>query len=224
MKKIVPFKKDIVFDTNIALINSISLEHEVSVQKEGVIKGKFIISGDYKITDASSSLDSFEYELPFNISVDKKYDIDSSSVLIDDFYYEVVNSKILTVSISLLVDDISLCEDLVRNEEVKEISFDLAKEDVDKEDVSNEDTTEIKEVSSLNDDSLKLDVLSSKSIFDNLDENESYTVYKVHIVTENDTTESIINDYGVTREALEDYNNLSDVKIGDKIIVPANES
>ncbi len=222
MKKIVPFKKDIVFDTNIALINSISLEHEVIVQKEGVIKGKFIISGDYKITDASSSLDPFEYELPFNISVDKKYDIDSSSVLIDDFYYEVVNSKILTVSISLLVDDISLCEDLVRNEEVKEISFDSA---LDKEDVSNVDTTdEVKEVSSLKDDSLKLDVLSGKSIFDNLDENESYTVYKVHIVTENDTTESIINDYGVTREALEDYNNLSDVKIGDKIIVPANES
>lgn len=222
MKKIVPFKKDIVFDTNIALINSISLEHEVIVQKEGVIKGKFIICGDYKITDASSSLDPFEYELPFNISVDKKYDIDSSSVLIDDFYYEVVNSKILTVSISLLVDDISLCEDLVRNEEVKEISFDSA---LDKEDVSNVDTTdEVKEVSSLKDDSLKLDVLSGKSIFDNLDENESYTVYKVHIVTENDTTESIINDYGVTREALEDYNNLSDVKIGDKIIVPANES
>ena len=62
-----------------------------------------------------------------------------------------------------------------------------------------------------------------KSIFEGLDENERYAVYKVHIVTENDTTESIITEYGINREDLEAYNDLSDLKIGDKLIIPSHE-
>ena len=54
-----------------------------------------------------------------------------------------------------------------------------------------------------------------------MDENEGYVVYKVHIVTENDTIESIIEKYNTTKESLEAYNNLNDLKIGDKLIVPA---
>ena len=69
------FKKDINFDTNVALINSISLEHEVTKQGDHLIAGKFIINGDYKMTDTSVNLDDFEYELPFNINIDKKYKI-----------------------------------------------------------------------------------------------------------------------------------------------------
>ena len=73
MKKLVPFKKDIAFDTNIAEINSISLEYEITNHEESLIAGKFIVSGDYKMTDTSVHLDNFEYELPFNINIDKKY-------------------------------------------------------------------------------------------------------------------------------------------------------
>lgn len=63
-----------------------------------------------------------------------------------------------------------------------------------------------------------------KSIFEELDSNERYSVYKVHVVKENDTIESIMNDYDINRELLEEYNNLSDIKIGDKIIIPSHES
>ena len=62
-----------------------------------------------------------------------------------------------------------------------------------------------------------------KSIFNDLDENERYSIYKVHIVTENDTTESIISEYDITREELEAYNDLTDLKIGDKLIIPSHE-
>ena len=71
MRKLVPFKKDINFDTNVAVINSISLEHEIKTFENNLLIGKFIISGDYKMTDTSPNLDTFEYELPFNINIDK---------------------------------------------------------------------------------------------------------------------------------------------------------
>ena len=41
--------------------------------------------------------------------------------------------------------------------------------------------------------------------------------------TENDTTESIITEYGINREDLEAYNDLTDLKIGDKLIIPSHE-
>ncbi len=206
MKKLVPFKKDIVFDTNIAEINSISLEHEVLKKEEGLISGKFIVSGDYKMTDTSVHLDNFEYELPFNINIDKKYIIDNAEIDISDFYYEVVNNRILSVNIELSVDNI---EEVTMEREEK----------IETEDYPSEINEEIPEVIEDN-----REEVSVKSLFDGLDENENYVVYKIHIVTENDTIESIAADYEVTKEDLNAYNNLSEVKIGDKIIVPANEN
>ena len=62
-----------------------------------------------------------------------------------------------------------------------------------------------------------------KSIFEDLDENERYAVYKVHIVTENDTVETVIDKYGIAKNDLEAYNDLTDLKIGDKLIIPFHE-
>ncbi len=225
MKKLVPFKKDIMFDNNIAEINSISLEHEVNVKKDNLISGKFIISGDYKMTDTSVNLDNFEYELPFNINIDKKYYIDEAEVDISDFYYEVINNKVLSVNIELTVDNVEeVREDPVmeRNEEVAQKAEErLEQVEKVKDEVIEEEVTESTEPSTDNEDRESVNV---KSLFDGLDEHEVYVVYKVHIVTENDTIESIIEDYGVTKEQLEAYNSLSDIKIGDKLIVPANEN
>ena len=52
MKKIIPFKKNIIFKTNLAEIVSISLEHEIK-KEDMEVKGNFIISGSYKISESS---------------------------------------------------------------------------------------------------------------------------------------------------------------------------
>ena len=212
MKKLVPFKKDIVFDNNIDEINSISLEYEINEKKDSLITGKFMITGDYRMTSTSENLDRFDYELPFNINIDKKYYIDKAEVDISDFYYEVVNNKILSVNIELEVDNVEereVEEVMDRCVEPEDIKYEL--KEVEEPDTPLE-TTEI--------DGNEV----VKSLFDNLDAGETYTTYKIHIVTENDTIESISMDYMVTKEQLENYNNLSDIKIGDKLIVPANEN
>ena len=47
-----------------------------------------------------------------------------------------------------------------------------------------------------------------------------YTTYRVYILREDDHLETVMQKYGVTREQLEEYNQLGDLKIGDKLIIP----
>ncbi len=49
---------------------------------------------------------------------------------------------------------------------------------------------------------------------------ETFSTYYVYIVRESDTIESIIDKYKTTREQLQNYNDLSDVKVGTKLIIP----
>ena len=58
------------------------------------------------------------------------------------------------------------------------------------------------------------------SIFSNINSEETFKTYHVYIMREEDTIEKIISTYNVSKEQLEEYNNLSNVKIGDKIIIP----
>lgn len=221
MKKIVPFKKDIEFDSNIAEISSISLEHTLKLKEENLVSGEFIISGTYKMTEASVNVDSFEYKLPFDISIDKKYDTKNIDVDINDFYYEVINNELLSISIEVVLDGLE-----EKPEEEEEIRMTEEKIETlgDREEVEKEEDT--KTVSTVEENSEEVNREEDntvKSIFEGLDENERYAVYKVHIVTENDTTESIVSEYGITRDDLEAYNDLSDLKIGDKLIIPSHE-
>ena len=221
MKKIVPFKKDIEFDSNIAEISSISLEHTLKLKEENLVSGEFIISGTYKMTEASVNVDSFEYKLPFDISIDKKYDTKNIDVDINDFYYEVINNEILSISIEVVLDGLE-----EKPEEEEEIRMTEEKIETleDKEEVETEEDTQTVSTVEENSEQVNREEDNTvKSIFEGLDENERYAVYKVHIVTENDTTESIISEYGVTRDDLEAYNDLSDLKIGDKLIIPSHE-
>ena len=221
MKKIVPFKKDIEFDSNIAEISSISLEHTLKLKEENLVSGEFIISGTYKMTEASVNVDSFEYKLPFDISIDKKYDTKELDVDINDFYYEVINNEILSISIEVVLDGLE-----EKPEEEEEIRMTEEKIETleDREEVEKEeDTKTVSTVEKNSEEVNREEDNTVKSIFEGLDENERYAVYKVHIVTENDTTESIVSEYGVTRDDLEAYNDLSDLKIGDKLIIPSHE-
>lgn len=213
MEKIVPFKRDIAFETKIAEIRSISLEHTYEIQNN-LISGTFIISGNYKLTDTSTNVDPFKFEIPFDISIDSRYELNKATVDINDFFYELINNEVLSVSITLIIDNLEekeeremeeIQEEKQEVEEIKPVSYEEAEKD--------DETEEVKPVSASPE--------TVKSIFDNMDENEGYVVYKVHIVTENDTIESIMEKYDVTKEALEAYNDLNDLKIGDKLIVPA---
>lgn len=61
---------------------------------------------------------------------------------------------------------------------------------------------------------------SIKSIINEMTEQENYYKYKVYIMREEDTIESVAIKYNVTLETLREYNTLENINVGDKIVIP----
>ena len=210
MKKLIPFQKELIFKNYVHEITSISLEHNLKLKEKNQISGEFIISGTYKMTEASINVDPFEYKIPFDISIDKKYDATNIEVDINDFYYELINNETLSVNIEIIIDGLEEKEEPTVPKEKT-----ITQNDKEIKEETREETQTIEQTA--NDEEI------TKSIFENLDENERYSVYKVHVITENDTIDSILQKYGITKETLETYNDLNDMQIGNKLIIEVNE-
>ena len=257
MKKIIPFKKEIIFKTNISEITSISLEHQLSIDNLNVT-GEFVISGDYKVSDKSITVESFNYNIPFDTILESNYNTENASVDIDDFYYEIVNDKVLLISIDICIDKLNevLIPDEIPNiEEKKDIIEELFEEqnqndlsnnvinyeennilqknDTDNRCIDEDDIlpgseeidkmdTKMEEEVKLNKENKSHDINDKiNSIFSNVGDGDIYVSYNVYIIREGDTVESIISKYETTEEELKKYNNLTDLKLGDKLIIPA---
>lgn len=194
MKKTVPLKKDLTFKNNISEIVSIALDHELNLE-DRTIKGNLVISGSYSTND-ENTLD-FKYNIPVNIEMSDRYKLDNITIDIDDFYYEINDNKLI-VSIEIGLDNLEEVLPPFKYEEKK------IEKVFKEEDMPRVDTDDV------------------KNIFDNFDDSsETYSTYKVCIVKENDNIESIILKYNITKELLEQYNDISDIKIGDKLIIPS---
>lgn len=231
VKKTVPFKKDIIFKTNLSEIVSISLEHSLHLEKNSLITGEFIISGEYKMADTSIDTENFSFNLPFDINIDERYVLDNITVDIDDFYYEVINNNVLSVNIEVLIDKleekiiIEEPEVVIENnveeviEETRITESEVVNEMENVRNISNEVVEEIKSDVKENKEIINNETI--KTIFDNLDEDtETYTTYQVYIVRENDSLETILQKYSTSKDELEQYNELNELKIGDKLIIP----
>ena len=205
MKKTVPLKKDLTFKNNISEIVSIALDHELNLE-DRTIKGNLVISGSYSTND-ENTLD-FKYNIPVNIEMSDRYKLDNITIDIDDFYYEINDNKLI-VSIEIGLDNL---EEVLPPFKYEEEKIEKVVEPIE----------QIQEVASQNDDMSRIDTDDVKSLFESFDDsNETYATYKVCIVKENDTVESIVLKYNITKEMLEQYNDISDIKIGDKLIIPS---
>lgn len=248
MKQIIPFKKDLPFKTKVSDITSISLERKIEILDGGIVTGTFYITGDYKMNEGSINREEFSFDLPFDITLDPRYDISSVKADIEDFYYDVINEDTLKVNIDLYIEaeylpDNSLNNDVLTEEDNK--MNDVQKEDEpveedrnimmeSKSDSKNDENIEIekdKEVTSekinnddatMNDSDIERNDVDdfANDLFSNLDNTETYTTYYVYIVKEEDTIDKIISLYGVTKEDIENYNDITSIKPGDKVIIP----
>ena len=255
MKKIIPFKKEILFKTNINEITSISLEHQFSIHNLDV-SGEFIISGDYKVSDNSKTVEPFNYNISFESILEDRYDTTKAEVDIDDFYYEIINDKVLVVSIDVCVDklnEILIPQVLSPIEEDKDIIEELYEEQNKRDDdrmmdnnlennercIEEDDIIPGEEEFNKGDEKMPKDIKNEiderndldkhdvkdkiNSLFSNISNDDIYVSYNVYIVREGDTLESIINKYQVSEEQLKDYNDLKELKLGDKLIIPINK-
>lgn len=248
MKQVIPFVKDLELGTKISEITSIALEHNLAMENDDSIVGDFTISGKYKINDISINEEVFEKKVSFDITLDDKYDASKVQIDIDDFYYEIINDEFLRVHIDVLANNLvyfkreepevleiekepitMLNNDEMRNGEIKENNdrddFMINNEVTNIDNVSEAviDTNEEKVIMTSNDRDENIDLSSSFST-SFLDNEEKYVTYKVHIVRESETVETIKEKYSITKEELEKYNDLENIILGTKLIIPlANE-
>ena len=249
MKKIIPFNNVLSFSTDVCEITAISLEYKVDIGDDA-ISGTFNISGEYKITDGQLEREKFNFELPFDIALGNNYDRSTLVVDIDDFRYEIVDRNKLKVNIDLYIDGevIPVVMEEDRKDNVDDMKDDLVIHNSQKED--NEEITPVitnskeridlleemldndKEIEMKEEKEIKITNENNNNIennnenidiFNGINNDDGYVTYRVYRVMEGDTIDKIIEKYNITKEELEKYNDLGDIKIGDKLIIPAND-
>ena len=231
MNLIIPFTKDIKFNSNISEIVSISLEHDYTVN-DGEILGNFIVSGDYKSHEVSVNKEHFEYVLPFSVELTTRIDRDSVDFSIEDFTYEIKNNDTLEVRIEYSVNALEEKEE-VKEEIEEEPLFERVEEDVTLEDMLdkiNEDIRDDEEAEETDkEDTMETEVIEQrdvteddkKTIIDSInDADDAFVTYHIHIMKETDTIDTVCTKYNTTSSILSEYNDLSTVAIGDKLIIP----
>lgn len=236
MNLIIPFTKDIKFNSSIAEITSISLEHDYTVN-DGEILGNFIVSGDYKSHELSVNKEHFEYVLPFSVDLTTRIDRKSVDFSIEDFTYEIKNNDTLEVRIEYSVNALEEKEETKEEVVEEEPLFERVEEDVTLEDMLDtideevrDNTEEVKEEDTDKEDTMDTVVLDEQrevgeeeknTIIDSINEaDDAFVTYHIHIMKETDTIDSVCTKYNTTSNILSEYNDLSTVAIGDKLIIP----
>ena len=220
MREIITIKKDIIFKTKIGELNNISLDHDYKINDD-VITGTVAISGTYKMTEASVIEEEFYYTIPFEVAISKRIDKDTIKIDIDDFKY-TTEKDILKVNIDLELS----CEETREEEPIKE-EYDLDNY-IDNYFEDKKHNEEIKD-NNIN-TTIDTDISFEKKDIDlnnNINnitniinsENKYYT-YKVYIVREGDTIETICSKYNIDINDIKEYNNINEINVGDKIIIP----
>ncbi len=219
MKSVIPYKKEIEFKTKIAEICSISLEHHYEIE-DSELKGEFVVSGDYKVHEVSVNKELFSYSLPFSIDLSEDIVVDSVNFEILDFTYEVVDEDKLEVYIEFSVEAEEKVQEENIFETIEERSTDDDLEDLIKieEELEERNTNEEVVVPEKEEEPLeKVEILEGNK-------ENTYITYHIHMVKESESLESIASLYNTSRATIEEYNDISNLVVGDKIIIPVEDN
>lgn len=207
MNILIPFERIIKFDSQVCEITKISLEHDYTVNDDSIL-GNFYISGEYKCNEISINTLEFKETLPFNVEINDTIKKDTINVEISDFTYEILNNSEIKVMIEYKVSG-----------EVEDIRM---------ESVDVDFIEELNNIESIKEEPIKEEVRDisdnvKKDIINNISSDNEYVTYHVHIVKEQESIESICTKYNINKLDLSTLNNIEDLSIGDKLIIP-NES
>ena len=212
MKKKVTIKKEIEFPTMIGEISAISLEKDIHFVNENTMEGKLLLKGKYKLTEASRLEEDFYYEIPIEMALVEKIDIQTCSVDITDFTFEIEDSMLIC-HIELLIDALELIEDdkeslpveLVETEERECDGDPIAENKVEEiqEEVVEDDTKD-----------------KESTLFSPLQDDDTYGTFVVYVLQPNETINTVLEKYTTSLEEIEKYNDIQSLAVGTKIIIP----
>ena len=225
MKKIIPFSKDLLFKTKIGEITSIALDNTLKLEGN-LVSGEFLINGTYKIVENGELEEKFHYDVPVDITIDNKYDTSNCIISIDDFSYEIINEEYLKVNISVMLDDLDIKDDPIETIEVNVDDRDIGLEEKEIEPTVIDNSIENSTINNIQvdlDSKVNVNTKSDieKELFTNIDDTPEYSIYRVYTMKDDDTIDKILETFGVNRELLAEYNDLDNIVIGSKIIIPS---
>lgn len=241
MKKIISFEKELDFPSMIGEVTSISLDHTIKFDSKSSAIGKFIVSGTYKMTEASTLNEDFTYDIPVEITLTEVLDLESSKISINNFNYEIINDDILKCNIDLMIEGVEevILQEVEEEKEilkedslVRECDGDIHKNNIEDgveemipEIIENEikiPEAEVKENIQNNKETIMEEKTTNMSslfqVFENSE--ETFTTYSVYIMRKNDSLENVMQIYNITRDELSEYNDLENIEIGSKLIIP----
>lgn len=218
--------------------------HEVSINRENFnykIPFKHELDNDIEEESVKLEITNFEYDYKKDeLMVKIEYDIlgDRKDVLIfedeeslEDFLtkreIEVIDTRVEEINeylnneenIENKIDEVDKVEVLRNKEEIIELPKDIEKDNEEFEKTLNIDIKPInKEVIE------EREIIKTNEIINNVGTIEdSYVTYKVYTINPNETLESLVIKHKTTIDELKEYNDLSNLNINDKIIIPYYE-
>lgn len=202
MQKKVTFDKKIEFPTMIGEISAISLDQELAFIDNTSITGNLLLTGKYKLTEASRVEEDFSYKIPVEIALTKEVDKDTGNIEISDFSYNLENGNELNCFIELLISGEDILEERECDGDVseKEIEIPIFEDIEEDEEIEEEEEPEL---------------------FSDLEEdNETYGTFVVYMIRQDETINTILEKYNTNLEEIEKYNDIKDLKVGTKLIIP----
>ena len=193
MKLNIPFDKKIIFETPVKDICSISLEHE-ETKNPNELLGNFILEGTYKEDELSINETPFHFVIPFSVDFTSPIVENSVEFAIEDFTYEINNDELSLHIIYTVSGEERTIEEPLK-EEITQVTIPEPPEEV---------------------------IRQKEPIYESILDDD-YVTYHIHIISENETLDTIANKYNIDSRSIISINNNVEVIKGNKLIIPLNE-
>lgn len=207
----IPFKHDletdIDYDTVSLEINNFIYDYK---QDELIVNIEYVISGDRKdvlLFDDERSLDEF---------------LNSKEIEVIDTRLDEINTELEEQEKEVTEEN---DEERLEEKEPKEVF----KEDIKDEQIENIESDD------LNDNKINIDIkpedrkeieanINTDEIMENISNiDDKFVTYKIYKLTETDTLENLVIKFHTTLDELKEYNDLTNIKVNDKLIIPEYE-
>lgn len=210
-------------------INGEYKSHEVSVNTD-VFNFTLPFSVDYRNDIDKDSLEfnieDFTYEIINKNTLKVNIEYSLKGEIKEEELFERVNEKDLESELAFIgdfidndyetepTDNVDECEEQNKLEEIRGVE---KEEIIKQEDIKQKEITiEEKELPEE-----RLTEKEEKTIMETIkSSDDTFVTYHIHIMKENETIESISMLYGTNSNYLNEYNNLDNLTIGDKILIP----
>ena len=224
MKQTIPFKKSITFNNKFETVTSLNLTHDYTV-KDNMVNGTFLISGTTRSTEASLIDEEFSYNVPFEIALSNRIKEETVNLMIDDFNYETNynDTIVLEINLNLECDEVDEIFEFIDNlsKDDEEDRSEIVDEDIIDNEVNVMDNNKLEEINI--EDNVIINnepVINYNNIYSFISDKKDFVTYKIYFVKENEDYQSISNLFNVSIDELSKYNEIKELKKGDKVIIP----